>query len=430
MYDASYWCDNIREPVFFAKTIATAIEDGHTLFLEVGPHPVLSTSLRECILESGSAAATAHTLRRKKPEMAIFMDGVCTMFCSGLTLDWQKLQPKSAHFVPLPLYKFQRESYWFESPVAHATRFGIGNEGHPLLLRRTASADPTWESPLNVGKLPFIPDHMVDGVTVFPGAGYIEAVLAMHHRMTDADESVLTDIEFFRALVIDGEEDPLVAVSLDEQSQRFSVHSRAHQDDDHWTAHATGIVSAVSPGAVESVDLGEVGSRCKTSISIDEIYDRLASRGLVYGDHFRRMSALSRSENEALVRIEPHEEPGCNIDQFRLHPTMLDACFQSLIALLNPNHGGSATFVPVGIDRLILRKVPQGGFWSVGELVDSTETSITGHMTLVDDAGEVIAQVRGFRCQALAQAQSRTHRLCLARSLMKSTGKNSIRSVQ
>ena len=402
-YDAPYWCQNIRNPVFFATTIANALADGHTMFLEVGPHPVLSTSLRECILEHGGSATTATTLRRKKPEMATFMDGLCNMYCSGLSLDWSELLPASDRFVPLPLYRFQRESYWFESPVANQTRFGTGEEGHPLLLRRTASADPTWESPLNAGKLPFIPDHMVDGVVVFPGAGYIESVLAMHHRLTESDESVLTDIEFFRALVIDGGEDPLITVSIDEQSQKFSVHSRSHQDDDRWVAHATGVLSAIAPDAIEKVDLGDVRSRCKEVVSIEEIYDRLASRGLVYGEHFRRMVGLSRSMNEALVRIEPHDEPGANFENYRLHPTLLDACFQSLIALLNPGHAGQATFVPVGIDKLVLRKVSHDGFWCVGELVDSTPTSITGHMTLVDDDGEVIAQVRGFRCQALAQ---------------------------
>ena len=402
-YDARYWCDNIREPVRFADTIATAIEDGHSLFLEVGPHPVLSTSLRECILESGNAAATAMTLRRKQPELATFTDGISAMFCGGLELDWDAFLQKSDTFVPLPLYRFQRESHWFESRVANFSRIGIGQEGHPLLWSRTPSHRPTWQSPLTVGLLPFIPDHQVDGVVVFPGAGYIESVLALHYQLTNAEETTLTDIEFSRALVIDGSEEPFIVVGYDEQTQNFTVHSRPdEQTDDSWTAHATGVISAIASEPVEKIDLAAVRARCNENIEIDQIYDRLASRGLVYGPHFRRMTSLSRGGAEAIARIEPHEAPGRNIENYRLHPTMLDACFQSLISLLSPEHGGNATFVPVGIDRLTLRKVPKGGFWSVGELVQATPTTITGHLTLVDDDGEVIGQVRGFRCQSLA----------------------------
>ena len=405
MYDAEYWCDNIREPVYFAKTLSSVMADGHALFLEVGPHPVLSTSIKECIAASGNPGASASTLRRKKPEMATFADGISALYCAGLDLDWMALLPPSTRLAPLPLYRFQRESYWFESPVANASRLGVGADGHPLLERRIASHNPTWESSLNVGILPYIPDHIVDGVVLFPGAGYIEAVLAMHHRLTEADASVLTDIAFQRALIVDGDEEPVISVSLDEVSQRFQVHSRVGGADDKWTAHATGVVSTVSPGPSETVDLDAVRERCAEFVDVDDIYDALESRGLVYGDHFRRMTALSRGEKEALARIELHPEPGRHVDNYRLHPTLLDGCFQSLISLLSADHGGGSTFVPVAIDRLVLRKSPKPGFWSVGELVESTPDSITGHLTLVDDDGEVLAQVRGFRCQALARGQ-------------------------
>jgi NADPH:quinone reductase-like Zn-dependent oxidoreductase/acyl carrier protein len=406
MYDAEYWCDNIREPVYFAKTLGSAMADGHALFLEVGPHPVLSTSIKECILASGNPGASASTLRRKKPEMATFVDGICALYCAGLDLDWTALLPASTRLAPLPLYRFQRESHWFESPVASFSRLGVGDEGHPLLERRTATSNPTWETALNSGVMPYIPDHIIDGVVLFPGAGYIEAALAMHHRLTGFDETVLTDISFQRALVVDGgEDDPVISVTLDEESQRFNVHSRVSGTDDKWTAHASGVVSAVAADATEPVDLGSVRADCGEIVDVDDIYEALESRGLVYKDHFRRMTALSRGGNVALARIEPHPEPGRHFGNYRLHPTLLDGCFQSLISLLSAEHGGGSTFVPVSIDRLILRKSPEGGFWSVGELVDASPDSITGHLTLVDDEGDVLVQVRGFRCQALASGQ-------------------------
>jgi acyl transferase domain-containing protein len=54
-WDAKYWCANVRKPVRFAETIETLIGDGHRVFLEVGPHPVLSGNIRAIL-----AQATEH----------------------------------------------------------------------------------------------------------------------------------------------------------------------------------------------------------------------------------------------------------------------------------------------------------------------------------------------------------------------------------
>jgi acyl transferase domain-containing protein len=48
-YDADYWWRNVRQSVLFAPAIDALIAAGHTHFLEISPHPVLSTSLTECL---------------------------------------------------------------------------------------------------------------------------------------------------------------------------------------------------------------------------------------------------------------------------------------------------------------------------------------------------------------------------------------------
>jgi len=39
---------NVRDPVYFAAATYKMLEDGYRVFLEVGPHPVLSNSIQEC----------------------------------------------------------------------------------------------------------------------------------------------------------------------------------------------------------------------------------------------------------------------------------------------------------------------------------------------------------------------------------------------
>src|SRR5262249_14638215 len=51
--DAAYWWDNIRRPVLFSAAISRLAAEGHSLFLEIGPHPVLSGYLAECLSAAG-----------------------------------------------------------------------------------------------------------------------------------------------------------------------------------------------------------------------------------------------------------------------------------------------------------------------------------------------------------------------------------------
>ncbi|WP_336924266.1 acyltransferase domain-containing protein, partial [Streptomyces sp. JWR5-1] len=61
---AAYWYRNLRETVEFEQATRTALTAGHTLFVEVSPHPVLALGLQGTIENAGAEAATVGTLRR------------------------------------------------------------------------------------------------------------------------------------------------------------------------------------------------------------------------------------------------------------------------------------------------------------------------------------------------------------------------------
>src|SRR6185312_1423357 len=46
---ADYWWRNVRQSVLFASAMDAALRDGHSCFLEIGPHPVLRSSMQECL---------------------------------------------------------------------------------------------------------------------------------------------------------------------------------------------------------------------------------------------------------------------------------------------------------------------------------------------------------------------------------------------
>ena len=52
-FGAGYWSRNVRQPVLFAPAIAALAEGGHSVFLEIGPHPVLGSSIEQCLEGKG-----------------------------------------------------------------------------------------------------------------------------------------------------------------------------------------------------------------------------------------------------------------------------------------------------------------------------------------------------------------------------------------
>jgi phthiocerol/phenolphthiocerol synthesis type-I polyketide synthase D len=143
-FDAGYWATNIRRPVRFAQAVAAAVSDGHSAFLEVSPHAVLT----HAVLDSARAAGATKPLafssgRRSEDETAHFHGQLAAL---SLHRDQRpSAEPRAAgvpaaRLVDLPPIRWRHVRHWLE-PERPQLRLG----GHPLLGERV--------------ELPGAPDH-------------------------------------------------------------------------------------------------------------------------------------------------------------------------------------------------------------------------------------------------------------------------------
>jgi [acyl-carrier-protein] S-malonyltransferase len=71
-FDADYWVRNLAEPVLFREAVDTLLEDGHGVFLEVSPHPLVKHSLESCLARAGREGSLLVSMRRgKDPEQEL-----------------------------------------------------------------------------------------------------------------------------------------------------------------------------------------------------------------------------------------------------------------------------------------------------------------------------------------------------------------------
>ena len=174
-FDGQYWWRNARQPVLFANAINTLGGLGYDCFLEIGPHPVLTASIRESLASRAAGSRILFSLQREKPERITMLMAVGALHAAGKAVNWRRVLPVGRH-VSLPSYPFRRGRHWNEAPEWRESRFHAAC--HPLLGRRLKSPHPSWEQKIHLKLLPYLNDHRARTQILFPGAGYAEMALA------------------------------------------------------------------------------------------------------------------------------------------------------------------------------------------------------------------------------------------------------------
>ncbi|QDX31003.1 type I polyketide synthase [Dickeya poaceiphila] len=90
-FQPDYWYRILREPVLFENSIRALINDGHRLFIEVSPHPVLATVIEEHLRAAGVQGAAITTLERRKNDRESFLHALTHAFINGAPVDWNRV---------------------------------------------------------------------------------------------------------------------------------------------------------------------------------------------------------------------------------------------------------------------------------------------------------------------------------------------------
>jgi acyl transferase domain-containing protein/acyl carrier protein/ubiquinone/menaquinone biosynthesis C-methylase UbiE len=395
--NAHYWYRNVRQPVLFHATIAALIEAGHSLFLEIGAHPILKRDILQCLSEKSLKGTTLSSLRREDRERAALLVSLGRLYTNGADIDWHKLYQAGATAIKLPFYPFQAESHWRESDLTRRIR--IGSSVHPLLGQRLEVAKPSWKVDLDRADLGYLSDHRIGDSIVFPGAGYVEMGLAAARETFGSGPCVLEDVEFQRFLVLERNAAPSVQVALDPALNEFDVCVRADLSSGSWNVHARGSVRQLSPATPVKYDLAQIRERCPDAIGREEHYGRLRDFGYKLGPTFQGITRLWRSEREALAEIHLASSLSEHLSDYRLHPAILDACFHTMFAAAPTSIWQSTTgdsFVPVRIERFRFHAAPGTRIFAYTRLTGLGSTELRADLHILDHAGNCLVDVDGL----------------------------------
>jgi acyl transferase domain-containing protein/thioesterase domain-containing protein/acyl carrier protein len=408
---ANYWWRNVRETVLFSTAITNLAAAGHRTFLEFAAHPALTAFVAESVAASGHSATTAFSLRRREPELPTLLTNFAALHVAGVSVAWSNLYPENTSEVALPPFPWQRLHHWSESPSSRASRLAIPI--HPFLAARLSSALPVWSASLDIASHPWLKDHRVQGHIVFPGAGYVDAALAAGASLHPSQQVELEDFEFLRALHLPEDKDPIqLQTAFAPLDARLTFLSRGDDVDDNWVRNASARVRAHAEPSSETLDLNRLKKSLTHQTSRKEIYTATSRAGLDYGAAFQTLESVRFNDGESLGEIHLPPELSDSAALHRIHPSILDACFQTaqFASLSSTDYG---TFLPVRIDRLSfdpasLQSRPGQLLYCHARRINDTQQSVTCNLRLTDAHGRVLLTADGYRTQAIRAHASST----------------------
>jgi acyl transferase domain-containing protein/acyl carrier protein len=422
--DAAYWVRNLRQPVLLSKAVERLLEDGHDVFVEVSPHPILLGSVEQCLRHHGREGVTLPSLRENEGRVAP-LGSFGALYTLGHPVDWEKLYRSGGRCVRLPSYRFQDERFWLNDGDSVGDRGGkprLNGRRRLLGLHLRSAADPGthhWETDLGVETFGYLGDHRVQGLAVLPAAGFAGMVLSAAEEAMGAGDHTLEDMSFERALFLPEHGARAVQLVLSargvgETSFRFfSLEEGATQRDEAWTQHAAGRIRHHYPQANGHADqafrdhesLEELMARCQETVAGADLYEGLLERGLEYGPSFRGVERLWRRDGEALGRLQLTEAVAAQKNAHKIHPALLDACFQVLAAALPKGSvEGDDPYLPVGLTSLHLNDLPDTDLWAHALLKTDAPADanyLEGDVFLLDEGGRVLLGAQGLRLQRL-----------------------------
>jgi epothilone polyketide synthase D len=396
---ADYWGRNLREKVRFAEVIASAADDNQ-VFLEISPHPVLLSGMRECLRAAGGGLAL-DSLRRHEPERQALLATAGHLYAAGCQLRWAELNGPVTRSVRLPLYPWRRDRFW---PSAQRTREAAT---HPLLGplspvgREADSAE--WEHDLAAVES-YLTRHRVQGIPLAPGTVTVEAALAAGRQVWPDQVLVIGGIRFHSPIALDqGTQRLRLALrATGGPARTMELYTRTGSDPD-WMLRSTASLAVAAPAQrIARATLGSIRQRCAERIDGGQFYQAHAALGNAWNDHFQGVRTIWRRDGEALAQVCAPAQVAKAMDEYHFHPALLDACFHALVAAMTPAQAAHGAFLLESVDELRVVTRPGSEVFSHAVVHDSPDPgSLGGDIRVYDPAGEPVAEMLGARIRWL-----------------------------
>ncbi|HRQ96680.1 MAG TPA: SDR family NAD(P)-dependent oxidoreductase [Candidatus Accumulibacter phosphatis] len=399
---ASYWWRNIREPVLFAKAVDALLDQGITVFVEIGAHPILRTYLNDCLKARSTNGRVIVSGTRDDDGPQQIRSAAHQVAIAGAPVDWRTASfAQPGHFVRLPGYPWQRERHWH--PV---TSESLGliyrHKIHPLLGYPLAQHELTWENHLDTELNPVLADHVVGDAPVFPGSAYAELALAAALAWQPSAIVEIEDLEIRSPLLLADDRSAIVRLAIDPRDGSLTIRSREQLGSTDWAVHGSARVVREAQDCLLREVLPELPQR-PADFDASSHAELTRALGIAYGPSFQCIEHGWKDGNTALAAFHVPPLVAAELVATHLHPALLDSAFQLMFQLLRgalDSHEAIA-FIPTRLGRIVFRSGQGTPCFARATLLRHNARSLQAEFALFSAAGCAIAAVSDVRFRAV-----------------------------
>ncbi|MGD0098084.1 MAG: SDR family NAD(P)-dependent oxidoreductase [Terracidiphilus sp.] len=350
------------------------------------------------------------------------------LWVKGLDFDWSELYgEEKPRRISLPTYPFAKERYWIDAASAILTVGSTSGASavaklHPLLHANTSSLNGQRYSTIFTGEEFFLIDHQVrvNGRTmqkILPASAYLEmaraAIVAAWPSQPESamPEPVILELSnmvWMSPLVVADTKQISIELHWNEDEQiEYEVYS---QDKGGQIEHCEGRGEWSSRSAPDKLDLSRIKEEISEEIgqhrlAADAVYAAFATRGFLQGPAFRVIASVDQGSNQSLVQLHLPDAMEKELQNYVLHPSLIDGALQACAGLLDGwSEGVVKPRVPFALDKLrILSHCTQEMFAWVRYSVASqpADSLLKLDIDLCDERGNVCVQVRGLASRVI-----------------------------
>ncbi|KAI0197163.1 putative polyketide synthase [Xylaria flabelliformis] len=329
--DDSYWVKNLVQPVKFLDAIRTVFASRqevktnvgkrlHSILIEIGPHSALKNPIKQTLeyqqndRQKTPSFTYLSSLTRGIDGYENLLSLAGTLFTMGTPIELGSVNQTdmhNAHVVTgLPAYSWDKSISYEIRPRATQEKLYPGDSYHSLLGRRLNSnggKDRAYRQVFTLDEMPWIRDHNVAGVVIFPLTGYMACAIEAVRRTlsTPAAAFVICDFHAVQRLEIQEEQvvdmvtkiKPAATGTGSVSSTIWTFEISTWTEAEAWTIHAHGqIAPEMTEMTADSLTLNGSLSLVDTTNLIEKALpyanESAGNRATIYGPTFKNAVRL------------------------------------------------------------------------------------------------------------------------------------------
>lgn len=270
------------------------------------------------------------------------------MWINGMVVDWLMIyQEKKVRRTPLPTYPFHKITYNID---------GKKNIYQTIVEKKDSDVLLNYAKKITLND-PLFSEHCISNKPVYPGVAYLMILEQQIKELLSTEPYKIENISWIVPVTLAPVQIEItLSLEIRKQTDRLSFEFYTRSDDVK-IVHCTGMISldlTVRSNHNYLEKLEQAKSNSRGLISAEQIYQEFETLDFQLGRYFKTINNIYLTSSLAVSEISLADYAVLEERGNFIHPTLIDAAFQSIGTVLSKQKEGQKFYMPFSVDRIII----------------------------------------------------------------------------